>query len=76
MTPLIGIVMGSDSDFATMRAAAETCQRFGVAYEVRVVSAHRTPDDMAEYGRTAQSPAAVYKRQASPASEPRRLPPQ
>lgn len=53
MTPHIGIVMGSDSDFATMRAAAEVCQRFGVAYEVRVVSAHRTPDDMAEYGRAA-----------------------
>jgi 5-(carboxyamino)imidazole ribonucleotide mutase len=45
--------MGSDSDFATMRAAAEVCQQFGVAHEVRVVSAHRTPDDMAEYGRTA-----------------------
>jgi 5-(carboxyamino)imidazole ribonucleotide mutase len=53
MQPLVGIVMGSDSDFATMRAAAEVCQQFGVAHEVRVVSAHRTPDDMAEYGRTA-----------------------
>jgi len=53
MQPLIGIVMGSDSDLATMRAAAEICQQFGVAYELRVVSAHRTPDDMAEYGRTA-----------------------
>lgn len=53
MQPLVGIVMGSDSDFATMRAAAEVCQQFGVAHEVRVVSAHRTPDDMAEYGRSA-----------------------
>jgi len=53
MQPLIGIVMGSDSDFATMEAAADVCRRFGVAHEVRVVSAHRTPDDMAEYGRTA-----------------------
>ena len=53
MQPLVGIVMGSDSDFATMRAAAEICQQFGVAHEVRVVSAHRTPDDMAEYGRSA-----------------------
>lgn len=53
MTPLVGIVMGSDSDFATMRAAVEICQRFGVAHEVRVVSAHRTPDDMADYSRTA-----------------------
>ncbi|MDP9311522.1 MAG: 5-(carboxyamino)imidazole ribonucleotide mutase [Chloroflexota bacterium] len=53
MTPLVGIVMGSDSDYATMRGAVEICQRFGVAHEVRVVSAHRTPDDMADYGRTA-----------------------
>ncbi|HEX6289686.1 MAG TPA: 5-(carboxyamino)imidazole ribonucleotide mutase [Herpetosiphonaceae bacterium] len=53
MQSLVGIVMGSDSDFATMRAAAEVCQEFGVAHEVRVVSAHRTPDDMAEYGRMA-----------------------
>jgi 5-(carboxyamino)imidazole ribonucleotide mutase len=53
MQPLIGIVMGSDSDFATMRGAVEICRRFGVDHEVRVVSAHRTPEDMAEYGRTA-----------------------
>ncbi len=53
MQPLVGIVMGSDSDYATMQAAAEVCRRFSVAHEVRVVSAHRTPDDMAEYGRTA-----------------------
>lgn len=49
----IGIVMGSDSDWKTMKAAAEVCEQFGVAYEKRVVSAHRTPDDMAEYGRSA-----------------------
>ncbi|HEY0602539.1 MAG TPA: 5-(carboxyamino)imidazole ribonucleotide mutase [Herpetosiphonaceae bacterium] len=55
MQPLVGIVMGSDSDFATMRAAAEICQQFGVPHEVRVVSAHRTPDDMAEYGRSAHT---------------------
>lgn len=55
MQPLVGIVMGSDSDLATMRGAVEICQRFGVAHEVRVVSAHRTPDDMAEYGRTAHT---------------------
>ncbi len=53
MQPLVGIVMGSDSDFTTMRAAAEVCQHFVVPHEVRVVSAHRTPDAMAEYGRTA-----------------------
>ena len=52
-TPLIGIIMGSDSDWPTMRAAAETCREFGVAFEARVVSAHRTPDDMAEYARSA-----------------------
>src|SRR5579884_172449 len=50
---LVGIVMGSDSDLPTMRGAAEMCERFGVAYELRIVSAHRTPGDMAEYGRTA-----------------------
>lgn len=53
--PLVGIVMGSDSDLPVMRAAAEVCQQFGVAHEVRIVSAHRTPDDMAEYGRTAHT---------------------
>jgi len=47
--------MGSDSDLPTMRAAAEVCAQFGVAYELRIVSAHRTPDDMAEYGRTAHT---------------------
>lgn len=51
--PVVGIVMGSDSDLPTMRGAAEICEQFGVAYEIRIVSAHRTPDDMAEYGRTA-----------------------
>jgi 5-(carboxyamino)imidazole ribonucleotide mutase len=54
-TPLVGIVMGSDSDLPTMRAAAEVCAQFGVSHEVRIVSAHRTPDDMAEYGRTAHT---------------------
>ncbi len=53
MDPLVGIVMGSDSDLPVMRAAAEVCQQFRVAHEIRIVSAHRTPDDMAEYGRTA-----------------------
>ena len=49
----VGIVMGSDSDLPVMRGAAEMCARFGVEHEIRIVSAHRTPDDMAEYGRTA-----------------------
>lgn len=51
--PLVGIIMGSDSDWATLKAAAEICREFGVKYETRVVSAHRTPGDMAEYGQTA-----------------------
>jgi 5-(carboxyamino)imidazole ribonucleotide mutase len=45
--------MGSDSDFGTMKLAADALAEFGIAHEVRVVSAHRTPDDMAEYGRSA-----------------------
>ncbi len=52
--PLVGIVMGSDSDLPTMAAAAEACRQFGVPHEVRVVSAHRTPLEMAEYGRSAR----------------------
>lgn len=53
--PLVGIVMGSDSDLPTMQPAVEVCAEFGVAYEIRVVSAHRTPADMAEYGTTAHT---------------------
>lgn len=52
-SPLVGIVMGSDSDWPVMKAAADICARFGVPFEAKVVSAHRTPDDMAEYGKTA-----------------------
>ena len=52
-TPLVGIVMGSESDWTVMKAAAEVLRSFGVPHEVRVVSAHRTPLEMAEYGRTA-----------------------
>jgi 5-(carboxyamino)imidazole ribonucleotide mutase len=51
--PLVGIVMGSDSDLPTLEHAAEVLDEFGVAYEIRVVSAHRTPMDMLEYGRSA-----------------------
>lgn len=53
--PLVGIIMGSDSDWPTLQPAAAICASFGVPHEVRVVSAHRTPDDMAEYGRTAHA---------------------
>ncbi|MCX7930035.1 MAG: 5-(carboxyamino)imidazole ribonucleotide mutase [Chlorobi bacterium] len=53
LQPLVGIVMGSDSDYPTMCQAAEMLDRFGIPYEMRVVSAHRTPLDMAQYGQTA-----------------------
>ena len=53
-TPLIGVVMGSDSDWPTMKEACKILDQFDLAYEKQVVSAHRTPDDMAEYGRTAR----------------------
>ncbi|GAB2960346.1 5-(carboxyamino)imidazole ribonucleotide mutase [Micromonospora polyrhachis] len=50
---LVGVIMGSDSDWATMKGAAEALDEFGVDYEVGVVSAHRTPVKMIEYGRAA-----------------------
>ncbi len=49
----IGIIMGSQSDWETMRHAAETLDRLGIAHETRIVSAHRTPDRLYEYARTA-----------------------
>jgi 5-(carboxyamino)imidazole ribonucleotide mutase len=53
--PVVGIVMGSISDHEIMGDAAKTLERFHVDYEIRVVSAHRTPEDMLEYGREARS---------------------
>lgn len=53
-SPIVGVVMGSDSDWPTMKQAAEILEQFGVPFEKRVVSAHRTPDDMAEYGKVAR----------------------
>jgi 5-(carboxyamino)imidazole ribonucleotide mutase len=53
--PLVGVIMGSDSDWPTMRAAAEALDEFGIRHEVRVVSAHRTPEAMLAYGRDARS---------------------
>ncbi len=50
---VVGIVMGSDSDWPTMEAASTALDEFGVAHEVRVVSAHRTPRDMLDYGAAA-----------------------
>ena len=54
MKPLVGIIMGSQSDWDTMRAAAEMLEQLGVAHEVRVVSAHRTPKRLVEYAESAR----------------------
>ncbi len=51
--PLVGIIMGSDSDLQTMQEAAKILDEFKIAYELKVVSAHRTPDDMADYAKSA-----------------------
>ena len=53
MNAIVGIVMGSDSDWKVMEDAAAALDEFGIAYEVDVVSAHRMPEDMVEYGRKA-----------------------
>ena len=53
MTTQVGIVMGSDSDWPTMQAAAEALDEFGVGYEADVVSAHRMPEEMLAYGKDA-----------------------
>lgn len=52
-SPLVGIVMGSSSDLPVLRGAADVLSQFGVAHELHVVSAHRTPDAMLAYGREA-----------------------
>jgi 5-(carboxyamino)imidazole ribonucleotide mutase len=54
MNPLVGIIMGSTSDWETLRHAVETLEQLGVPHEVRVVSAHRTPDLLFEYASTAR----------------------
>lgn len=54
MQPVVGIVMGSSSDFEVMNQAAAVLERFGVDHEIRVVSAHRTPEVMLEYGASAK----------------------
>jgi 5-(carboxyamino)imidazole ribonucleotide mutase len=55
MKPLVGIIMGSTSDWDTLRGAAETLESLGIAHEVKVVSAHRTPDLLFEYASSARS---------------------
>jgi 5-(carboxyamino)imidazole ribonucleotide mutase len=54
MNPVVGIVMGSSSDLETMRQAADILSEFGVPYEIKVVSAHRTPTDMVAYAQSAR----------------------
>jgi len=53
--PVVGILMGSDSDWPTMKAAADACAEFGIPTEVQVISAHRTPYDLQRYATTAQA---------------------
>lgn len=55
MQPLVGLIMGSRSDWETLQHAADTLDQLGVPYEVRVVSAHRTPDLLYEYARSAEA---------------------
>jgi len=55
MNPLVGIIMGSSSDWETMQGAADILATLGIAHEVRVVSAHRTPDLLFEYASTARA---------------------
>lgn len=52
--PLVGVVMGSNSDWPVMQKAVEQLEAFGISYEAKVVSAHRTPDLLTEYAETAQ----------------------
>lgn len=54
MKPLVGVIMGSISDWEYMKKAVEVLEEFGVPYEVKIVSAHRTPEKMYEYARTAR----------------------
>ncbi len=51
--PLVSIIMGSDSDLPTMQSAAAVCQRFGIAHEVAIISAHRTPEHMVDFAHHA-----------------------
>ena len=51
--PVVGIIMGSDSDLNVMKEAAAVLEEFGISYEIKIVSAHRTPNLMAEYGMSA-----------------------
>jgi len=59
MKPVVGIIMGSTSDWETLKPASDLLEQLGVAHEVRVVSAHRTPDLMFDYASTAESRGLV-----------------
>lgn len=52
--PLVGIIMGSDSDLPIMQAAAQMCEEFGIEFEVSIVSAHRTPERLVQYAKNAE----------------------
>src|SRR4051812_45096703 len=54
-SPLVGIAMGSDSDLPTLQPAVDILREFDVPFEIRVLSAHRTPREMADYGATAHT---------------------
>lgn len=53
--PLVAVIMGSKSDWATMKTAADTLEQFGVPFETKIVSAHRTPDLLFEFAKSAES---------------------
>lgn len=53
--PLVGIIMGSDSDLPVMQAAAEMCEKFDIPFEVTIVSAHRTPERLVKYSKSAEN---------------------
>jgi 5-(carboxyamino)imidazole ribonucleotide mutase len=59
MKPLIGVIMGSQSDWETMTHAAATLEKLGISFEKRIVSAHRTPDLLYEYAESAAVPAEL-----------------
>jgi len=54
MKPLVGIIMGSKSDWATMKSASEILEKFGIPHESKIVSAHRTPDLLVDYAKSAE----------------------
>ncbi len=66
--PLVGVVMGSNSDWDVMQHACDVLKEFGVRYEARVVSAHRTPDDMFAYADEAARRAACAPSSPAPAA--------